>query len=96
MYHPAPALIDPARHVPGTSSPATFRSLRLSATELAQAQFCPQGMNVSSKTSSLGQAIHTLKPDRTSTETKSAAKQVGRLRALPAARNTNLRQMGRP
>jgi hypothetical protein len=50
-----------------------FASLK--CTELAQAQFCPQGMNVPSKTSSLGQAIHTLKPDRTSTETKSAAKQ---------------------
>jgi len=47
----------------------------LKCTQLAQAQFCPNGMAVPSKTSSLGQAIHTLKPDMSSTDSKSAAKQ---------------------
>ncbi len=50
-----------------------FASLK--CTELAQAQSCPKGMTVPSKTSNLGQAIHTLKPEMASTETKSAAKQ---------------------
>lgn len=50
----------------------SFASLK--CTELATAQACP-GMTVPSKGSSLGHAIHALKPDMSSTETKSAAKQ---------------------
>jgi len=46
----------------------------LKCTELAMAKACPS-MTVPSKSSSLGQAIHTLKPDMSSAETKSAAKQ---------------------
>lgn len=50
-----------------------FASLK--CTELAQAQFCPTGMTVPTKSSSLGQSIQTLKPAMNSTDSKSAAKQ---------------------
>jgi hypothetical protein len=47
----------------------------LKCTELAQTQYCPKGVAVPSKASSLGQAIHTLKPDMSATDSKSAAKE---------------------
>jgi hypothetical protein len=47
---------------------------QLKCTELATADACP-GMTVPSKGSHLGQAIQTLKPTMSSTETKAAAKQ---------------------
>jgi hypothetical protein len=47
----------------------------LKCTELAQTQYCPKGVAVPSKPSSLGQAIHTLKPDMSATDSKSAAKE---------------------
>ena len=50
----------------------------LKCTELAQAQYCPQGMTVPSKGSSLGQAIQTLKPSMSSTDSKTAAKHAGK------------------
>lgn len=51
---------------------------QLKCTELAQAQYCPTGATVPSKSSSLGQAIETLKPSMTSSETKAAVKQAGK------------------
>jgi hypothetical protein len=47
---------------------------QLKCTELATADACP-GMTVPSKGSHLGQAIQTLKPTMSSTDSKSAAKQ---------------------
>src|ERR1700740_2798115 len=47
---------------------------QLKCTELATAAACP-GMAVPSKSSHLGQAIQTLKPTMSSTDSKSAAKQ---------------------
>src|SRR5437762_4041452 len=47
---------------------------QLKCTELATAAACP-GMTVPSKGSNLGQAIQTLKPTMSSTDSKSAAKQ---------------------
>ena len=47
---------------------------QLKCTELAKAEYCPTGMTVPSKGSSLGQSIHTLKPTLTSSDTKSAVK----------------------
>jgi len=47
----------------------------LKCTELAQAKNCPQGITVPAKASSLGQAIHTIKPDMSSADSKSAAKE---------------------
>ncbi len=47
---------------------------QLKCTELATADACP-GLTVPSKSSHLGQAIQTLKPTMSSTDSKSAAKQ---------------------
>jgi len=51
---------------------------QLKCTELAKAEYCPTGTTVPSKGSSLGQAIHTLKPTLTSSDTKSAVKLAGK------------------
>jgi len=47
---------------------------QLKCTELATGDACP-GLTVPSKSSHLGQAIQTLKPTMSSTDSKSAAKQ---------------------
>lgn len=51
---------------------------QLKCTELAQAQYCPSGMTVPSKTSSLGQAIETLKPSTSSSDAKAAVKEANK------------------
>ena len=48
---------------------------QLKCTELATTTACPAGMTMPSKSSHLGQAIQTLKPTMSSTESRSAAKQ---------------------
>lgn len=49
----------------------------LKCTELATADACPN-MTVPSKSSSLGQAIHTLKPDMSSSDSKAAVKEANK------------------
>lgn len=51
---------------------------QLKCTELAQAQYCPAGMTVPSKGSSLGQAIETLKPSTSSSDAKAAVKEANK------------------